>query len=176
MILPILTTSFIRFSLKGWANVLFELGIERVKSCQAQPEKSPDFNGNRTHDLRDTSSIPVEARLFFSGSLWPLPSFFITAIVTPLLLLVPRLTNVYDLSYISSPLLPSKHWTRTIHLYDAELSSMSLNFVKNKSKSLSYLKSGTRIYPITKSLKIMFTVGSGNPSTSPPEAPECGPS
>ena len=32
IILPILTTSLIHFSLKGWENVLFELGIERVNS------------------------------------------------------------------------------------------------------------------------------------------------
>ena len=31
IILPILTTSFIHFSLKGWENVLFDLGSERVK-------------------------------------------------------------------------------------------------------------------------------------------------
>ena len=29
-VLPILTTSLIHFSLKGWENVLFELGSERV--------------------------------------------------------------------------------------------------------------------------------------------------
>ena len=30
IIVPILTTSLIHFSLKGWENVLFELGSERV--------------------------------------------------------------------------------------------------------------------------------------------------
>ena len=32
---PILDTSFIHFSLKGWENVLFELGSERVKTVAA---------------------------------------------------------------------------------------------------------------------------------------------
>ena len=33
ILVPVLTTSLIHFSWKGWENVLFELGIERVKLC-----------------------------------------------------------------------------------------------------------------------------------------------
>ena len=33
ILVPVLTTSLIHFSWKGWENVLFELGIERLKSC-----------------------------------------------------------------------------------------------------------------------------------------------
>ena len=32
ILVPVLTTSLIHFSLKGWENVLFELGTERVKT------------------------------------------------------------------------------------------------------------------------------------------------
>ena len=50
-ILPILTTSLIHFSLKGWENVLFELGSERV---------------NVNHDFkRCTSSFCSDLKLFY---------------------------------------------------------------------------------------------------------------
>ena len=37
ILVPVLTTSLIHFSLKGWENVLFELGSERVKVGQGIP-------------------------------------------------------------------------------------------------------------------------------------------
>ena len=38
--LPIPTTSLIHFSLKGWENVLFELGSERVNASPGREEET----------------------------------------------------------------------------------------------------------------------------------------
>ena len=46
IILPILTTPLIHFCLKGWENVLFELGSERVRSTSGTDHLRPLVNRN----------------------------------------------------------------------------------------------------------------------------------
>ena len=46
IILPILTTSLIHFSSKGWEDVLFEIGSERVKNCVPPSQGRVRFNKN----------------------------------------------------------------------------------------------------------------------------------
>ena len=46
IILPILTILLINFSLKGWENVLFELGSERVKKKPDQVNTERQLSGN----------------------------------------------------------------------------------------------------------------------------------
>ena len=58
IILSILTTSLIHFSLKGWEIVLFQLGSERVNhftpksdQCQISPAASPEISLHSTKNL-----------------------------------------------------------------------------------------------------------------------------
>ena len=54
IIVPILTSSLIHFSLKGWENVLFELGSERVNPnpTQSQTKTKPNA-GEGSHVPRN---------------------------------------------------------------------------------------------------------------------------
>ena len=51
---PVLTTSLIHFSLKGWENVLFELGTERVKHIPlGDTTRAPNFSFTNVPMLRE---------------------------------------------------------------------------------------------------------------------------
>ena len=62
-VLPILTASLVRFSLKGWENVLFELGSERVQAIAAVVRLASQGSAN--------AALRMHAGNSFFPRFWP---------------------------------------------------------------------------------------------------------